>query len=183
MMKISCISSKTINPQPDKQRVVLEGKEKRNEMRGVNLQFRFRGSPLCKWIMVLQRLAGFLGWWVRTGYVATAEGQFINCQTPGSMRELRLGRDRGELARATCALKWREPRGRPTRNNGNYLLFRSVRLPFPRTSFLSSRRPFVYAHPSLDTRSSIQGYLTLCWLGRFRRGNNRAGYPTLWKLS
>lgn len=43
--------------------------------------------------MVLQRLAGFLD----GGYVATAEGQFINCQTLGSMRELRF--DGGEKER------------------------------------------------------------------------------------
>lgn len=63
-------------------------RERSARLKSAYNQFRFCSGPLCKWIMVLRWLAEFLD----GEYVATAEGQFINCQTPGpgSMRELRF---------------------------------------------------------------------------------------------
>lgn len=182
------ILSKTINPQ-------LRGgqfskgereREKRNEVCSVNLQFRFRGSPLCKWIMVLQRLAGFLGRRRRgrvrrlllpKGSSLTARRR-VRWESYGSAGEIEAnwraqpGFEVAGASRASNAEQWELS----SISLGSTPLSSHFHLHLP-------SRPFVYARPFLDTRSSIQGYLTLCWLGRFRRGNNRAGYPALWKLS
>lgn len=107
--------------------------------------------------MVLQRSAGFLD----AEYVATAEGQFINCQTPG-FDERATARERGERL-------W---------SGGRLAGVQRVttRIIFYFSLFACALHPAsAYAHPSLNARASIQGYLTLRWLGRFKRGNNRAG--------
>lgn len=112
--------------------------------------------------MVLQRLAGFLGRWVRTVCVATAEGQFINCQTPSSMRELRLGRDRGELARATRLWSGGSLAGVQRGTMGIIFYFARFGSPFlalpsspPAAHSFMPIRPSTRAHPYKDTWRSV----------------------------
>jgi len=117
--------------------------------------------------MVLQRLARLGG-----GCAATAEGQFINCQTPGSMRELRFdgeikrdgerGRMReGEWERA--ARLWSGRRLAGVQRETTRIIF------YFSTFALLPRHPFMPIHPL--TRAHLYKN-TLRWLGRFRRGNN-----------
>lgn len=161
------------------ERVVFEEmREKGKEVRGASLQFRFHGSLLCKWIMVLQRLAGFpriaSTLLLPKGSSLTARRR-VRWESYGS----------GEIEANWRAQHGFEVAGASRASNAEQWELSSISLglnpPFLALPSLYPPRssPFrLYAHPSLDTRSSIQGYLTLCWLGRFRRGNNRAGYPT-----
>jgi len=135
--------------------------------------------------MILQRLVGFLD----GECVATAEGQFINCQTLASMRTtIRWERER-EREREEREKERERRGGRGKRSEGvrAVLLWSGRRLAgvqcgttriifYFSTFALLPRHPFMPIHPL--TRAHLYKN-TLRWLRRFRRGNNRTGYLAL----
>lgn len=142
-----------------KERVVFEGREKGKEVRA-NLQFRSRGSLLCKWIMVLQRLAGLLGRLVCTlllpkGSSLTARRR-VRWESYGS----------GEIEANWRAQHGFEVAGASRASNAEQWELSSISLwfdspflalppsPLPAPSFMPIR-PSTRAHPYKDTWRSV----------------------------
>lgn len=104
-----------------------------------------------------------VGWVLRMAnmYVTTAEGQFINCQTPGSMRELRLGRDRGELACATRL--WSGGRLAGVQRGTMGIIFYFTRFDSPFLALPSSPPPLISvplsSHSFMPIRPSTRAHL------------------------